>query len=94
MPHSIFLCHSHDCLLSVVSGRFVRGTVLVGRKHALDCGAEEKFRRRYFFHNNHTERNTVNDYGDPESNQKRWLARFVSQKYLGNQGTGPSANQA
>ena len=57
-------------------------------------GAEEYFHGRHPFHNNHTERDTVNDYGEPVPNQKGWLARFVSQKHLSDQGTGPSPDQA
>jgi len=43
MPHSIFRCDSHDALLSVASGRFARGTVLVA-SHFLYKANEQRIR--------------------------------------------------
>ena len=60
----------------------------------LDCSAEEYFHRRHPVPNNHTQRNAIDDYGEPVSNQKRWLAGFVSQMDLSDQGTGPSPDEA
>jgi hypothetical protein len=47
----------------------------VGCMLLLDCAAEEYFHQRHSFPNNHTERDTVNDYSEPVSNQERLLAR-------------------
>lgn len=56
-------------------------------------GAEEYFQRRHSFHQNHTERHTVDHDGEPVSYQERSLPRFVSQKRLSDQCAGPAPYQ-